>query len=257
MIRAKIAGVPVEIRCRHEENESFFADYFTDESPKFIVEPEADDLERIRVSAEQMAVNEGREPEHYSESYLENNAVHALLAEKLVEYGVLLMHGSALAMDGEGYIFTAKSGTGKSTHARLWRERFGSRVEMINDDKPMLRIENGSVMVYGTPWNGKHRLGVNDRAPLKAVIHLTRDTKNHINPIAGREAFALIYRQAYVSRNPETTRRIVAMEEELIRSAAFYRLGCNMEIEAAETAWRGMNPGKPLPEAGKDEQNEA
>ncbi len=83
-------------------------------------------------------------------------------------YDTVLFHGSALAIDGDGYLFTAKSGTGKSTHTRLWRERFGDRVVMINDDKPLLHIDAGSVIAYGTPWNGKHRLGTNASVPLRA-----------------------------------------------------------------------------------------
>ena len=248
MITVRIADVPVGIRCRYRENERFFTEYLDAGEPEFVLEPSAEDLKRIRESAVREAEREGRVPADLTDAYLENNAIHALLAEALAERNVLLMHGSALAMDGEAYIFTARSGTGKSTHAGLWRERFGSRVQMINDDKPLIRIEGGRAAVWGSPWNGKHRLGGNVCAPLKAVVHLTRDTENHIYPIAGREAFALVYRQAYISRSPETMRRIVALEEGLIRAAAFYRLGCNMDPEAAEVSWSGMNPGKPLPE---------
>ena len=78
-------------------------------------------------------------------------------------------------MDGEAYIFTAVSGTGKSTHAMLWREVFGERVRMINDDKPLIRITpEGKAVVYGTPWDGKHHLSKNSAFPLKAICWLTR-----------------------------------------------------------------------------------
>ena len=73
--------------------------------------------------------------------FLENNALHILIADKFLEYNILMLHGSALSMHDEGIIFTAKSGTGKSTHARLWREAFGSKVQMINDDKPMINVD--------------------------------------------------------------------------------------------------------------------
>ena len=121
--------------------------------------------------------------------------LHALLAEKLVAYGALLMHGSALCMDGNAYIFTAKSGTGKSTHARLWREAFGDRVWMINDDKPMIRVDE--MRVYGTPWDGKHHLSRNASAPLKAIVKLERAEENRVAPLAKADAF-----QAAPSRQP-------------------------------------------------------
>ena len=83
-------------------------------------------------------------------------------------------------MDGAAYLFTAPSGTGKSTHTRLWREVFGDRVWMINDDKPMLRISENLVTAYGTPWNGKHHISRNASAPLKAIVQLNRGKENII-----------------------------------------------------------------------------
>ena len=153
-----LAGVPVRIRCRFEGNKAFLSDYVTDGEPLFTVEPTEDDLLRMQADFDRMDEAEGIPRHRRTEEFLENNAIHALLAEKLVAQDVLLMHGSALCMDGEGIIFTAKSGTGKSTHARLWREAFGDRVWMVNDDKPLLKITETGVTVYGTPWDGKHRL---------------------------------------------------------------------------------------------------
>lgn len=102
-----------------------------------------------------------------------------MLAAALLYYNILLMHGSALCMDGEAYIFAAPSGTGKSTHARLWREVFGDRVWMINDDKPLVRVEEERAFVFGSPWCGKHKLGCNGSARLKAVVELTTDRNKH------------------------------------------------------------------------------
>ena len=117
----------------------------------FTIEPTEDDLARIQRGLDRIAEAEGNPKEQRSDSFLENNAIHALIAEKLVEYDILLFHGSALCMDRQAYIFTAPSGTGKSTHARLWREAFGDRVWMINDDKPLIQVQDGKAMVYGSP----------------------------------------------------------------------------------------------------------
>ena len=242
MIRIELAGVPAEIRCRYPQSEDFLRDYETDKEPLLYIEPTDEDLERIQANFDRMAEAEGNAPKRYSRRFLENNAIHALLAEALVQHNVLLMHGSALCMDGEGYIFTAVSGTGKSTHTRLWREAFGERVWMINDDKPLLRIESDGVTVYGTPWDGKHRLSRNASAPLKAIVLLTRSQTNHIEPLDRSRVFPEVYRQCYASAQPETMRRILQLEQTLLQHAECYRLGCNMEPDAALTAWRGMNP---------------
>ena len=95
-------------------------------------------------------------------------------------------------MDSNGYLFTAPSGTGKRTHVRIWRQYFGDRVWMIDDDKPLLQINDSEIIVWGSPWNGKHRLGRNASAPLKAAIFLTRDTTNHIEPLETADAFEVL-----------------------------------------------------------------
>ncbi|MBR5089187.1 MAG: hypothetical protein IK093_07150 [Ruminiclostridium sp.] len=179
----------------------------------------------------------GIPPRTRDNAFLENNSVHSLLAERLVEHNVLLMHGSALCMDGEAVIFTAKSGTGKSTHARLWRELFGDRVYMINDDKPFLRFADDTVYACGSPWNGKHRLSRNVCVPLKAIVSLERAEENSIVPLSGADAFPVMMKQAYVSGEQGTMKRIMLLEKKLIDKTAFYKLGCNMEHNAAVTAY--------------------
>jgi len=129
----ELAGIPFGVRCRFGENSAFFKDYMTGREPMFFVEPGPEDLERINTEFERMDSGYGEEIRRRSETYLENNAIHLLVAENMVMHDVLLMHGSSLCMDGEGYIFTAVSGTGKSTHTRLWRECFGDRVRMRSE----------------------------------------------------------------------------------------------------------------------------
>ena len=239
-MRVEIAEVPFEIRCRFEENLQFLYDYRTEKEPLFSIKPELSDLKRTQEEFDREAVLEGRPKQQFGETFLENNAVHLMLSEKLVSYNVLMLHGSALCMDGDAYIFTAPSGTGKSTHSRLWREAFGERIWMINDDKPMLRIKNDGVMVFGTPWNGKHRLGRNASAPLKAIVWLYRDEQNHIEPMSKVEAFPVLLNQAFGSTNLAVMTRVMNLEKELLNKVGFYKLGCNMETDAAVLAYKGM-----------------
>ena len=235
-----LAGVPLRIRCRFEENREFLADYITDLEPLFTVEPVEEDLSRIQADFDRTDEAEGHPKRRRPDGYLENNAIHSLLAEKLTEYDVLLMHGSALCMDGEAFIFTAKSGTGKSTHSRLWREVFGERVQMINDDKPMLRFTEEGVRVCGTPWDGKHRLSSNTSAPLKAVVSLERSEINRVSPMCGADAFPVLMKQCFSSKDPVIMMRIMNMEKRLLDTVGLYRLGCNTEPSAAVTAYEGL-----------------
>ena len=176
-----------------------------------------------------------------TDAYLENNAIHRAIADRLIEKNVLVFHGSALCMDGSAYIFVAKSGTGKSTHARLWRELYGDHVWMINDDKPMVRIDEDCIMVYGTPWNGKHGLGNNSSAPLKAIVELEQSEKNRIVPIDHVESLLVLLKYAYTSKDSTVMEKLMNIERYLLENVGFYKLSCNMELDAARIAKEGIN----------------
>ena len=172
--------------------------------------------------------------------YLESLAVHRKIARALLPYGVLLFHGSCIAVDGKGYLFTAKSGTGKSTHTRLWREHFGSRAFMVNDDKPLVRITEQGAVVYGTPWDGKHHLSTNTSVPLKALCVLERGEKNEITPIHAGEGFPFFLNQIYRPDTPEEMKNTLSLLNGILSETSLYRLRCNMESSAAAVSYEGM-----------------
>lgn len=171
---------------------------------------------------------------------LETFAVQRKLSEALIDYDTILFHSSALAVDGQGYLFAAVSGTGKSTHARLWREAFGDRVTMINDDKPFIRIGEDEVRVYGSPWDGKHHLSTNTSVPVKAICILTRDTTNHIEKISPQDAFSVLFQQTYRSKDPAKLAKTIDLIIRMTEKVSLYRLGCNMDPEAAKVSYEGM-----------------
>ena len=241
----EIAEIPFEVRCRFTGNLKFFREYMTDKEPLFTIEPTEKDLRISQACYDYLAEQEGSPKVQYDDCFLENDAIHSAFSMKIVEYRTLLIHGSALCMDGEAYIFVADSGTGKSTHSKLWREAFGDRVWMINDDKPVLKITDNGVTAYGTPWNGKHRLGRNASAPVKAIVSLNRGAENRIEPMSKTDAFRLLLKHAHTSRKVEWMNTILSMDKQLVDNVAWYRLFCNMEPEAAIIAWKGMNKGIP------------
>ena len=156
-------------------------------------------------------------------------------------WDTLLFHGSCISVDSKAYLFTAKSGTGKSTHTQLWKKWFGERAVFINDDKPLLKISAQGVTVYGTPWDGKHHRSTNTSCPLKAVCILTRNTENSIQRIDKKAALPMLCQQSYRPCSPIGTQKTLALVDRLGSSVPLYRLGCNMEPEAALVAYHGMN----------------
>ena len=170
-------------------------------------------------------------------------AIFRKIAESIPECGCFLMHGSAVAVDGEGYIFIAPSGTGKSTHVSLWRKAFGERAVMINDDKPFIRVEPEGIFICGTPWNGKHGLGANICVPLKAICLLERGEQNVICRISTYEAFPTLLKQTYRPYDPEAMKLTLSLLDRVSQTAGLYKLQCNMDPEAANVSYTGMNAG--------------
>lgn len=197
------------------------------------------DFEREKSARED--TKEGIPIRHFSDAYLETLAVYRKIADYLLSCDTLLFHGSVIAVDGEGYLFTAKSGTGKSTHTRLWREYFGERAVMVNDDKPLLRITDSGVTAYGTPWDGKHRLSTNTAVPLKGICILTRDTTNHIDLAESHAVYPLIVQQTNRSLTADGMKQTLSLIDRMLNVVPVYQLGCNMDIEAARVAYEGMN----------------
>ena len=214
--------------------------FASDGEPEFVVETSAADVEEEKARARISAAREGRTELYSSDEQFEALAVYRLVSERMTEYDTLLFHGSAIALDGEAYIFTAPSGTGKSTHTALWREYFGERAVMINDDKPLIHVTAEGSRVFGTPYNGKHRLGVNSSAPLRAICLLERGETNEIEHIDFSKAYGTIVQQTFRPRNGEALARTLALIDVLKEHVAFYRLRCNMEIDAARVAYEGM-----------------
>lgn len=234
----ELAGIPINVRCKHNENVDFFNGYYTNKKPTFIVEPNNEIIESVQNDFDVLNESEGNPKVRYSESFLENNAIHILIADQLSKYNTIMLHGSALAIDGEGIIFTAKSGTGKSTHTRLWREVFGSRVQMVNDDKPLIRIDE--MKVYGTPWDGKHHLSQNIAVPLKAIVKIERALENRVEPIGVKEALNLLMKRTHIPADPDKRALVMNLYLQLVRNISFYKLECNMDPEAAQVAYKNL-----------------
>lgn len=236
----KIAGHSIKIDSIYMEIHRMCEKYITNESQEFFVSIQPEDVTYERGKSEAEDKKEGIPVRHFSEEYLETLAVYRKISELLINKDILLLHGSVIAVDGQGYLFTAKSGTGKSTHTRMWCELFGERAVIINDDKPLLHITDKCITAYGTPWDGKHHLSSNISVPLKGICILERDTTNHIKRIVKSQAYPILLQQSYHSSNIKRMEKTLKLIDILSAKTGLYELGCNMELEAARIAYYGM-----------------
>lgn len=240
----RLAKKVISVEALYESTREFCRDYIVASSEADIsvsLNP-ADISAEQRKSADERRL-EGLEPYEFPKEYLETLALYRKIAEAFAPLGVILFHGSSISMDGDGYIFTAKSGTGKSTHTRIWRKVFGERVVMINDDKPLISISEKGATVYGTPWCGKHGLGANISAPIKGIAVLERGEKNSIAHLPRTEAFPRLLVQTFRPRNADALRCVLSLVDKLSASVPVYLMRANMELDAAETAYHGMKKG--------------
>ncbi len=236
----KMADKIIKVSSLNKKVHTYCKDYIAEGEPDILVEITQEDISYEREKTESEYAYEGKRAPYYSEGVLELTAVYRKIAERMPYYDTFVFHGSVVAVDGEGYLFTAKSGTGKSTHTRLWRELLGDRAVMINDDKPLIKCSDCGIMVYGTPYNGKHRLGNNIAVPLKAVCILERAEQNTIRRIDKSEAYAMLLQQVYRPTDKAAFAKTLMLIDKLAEQVGLYRLGANMDISAAETAYNAM-----------------
>ena len=152
-----------------------------------------------------------------------------------------MLHGSTVAVDGNAYLFTAPCGTGKSTHTRLWREVFGQRAVMVNDDKPFLRITSEGVMAYGSPWSGKHGLASNVVFPLKGICLLHRGAENAIRTASAEELMDFLRQQVHMPSDPALADKTLSLLDALATTVSLWDMHCNKRPDAARVAYCAMS----------------
>lgn len=241
----RIADEIVQIKAQYEKIYTYCKDYLCDGTPAFTVVSTPEDIQYERKKSEKEDLRMGIPTRSFPEPYLEGLAVYRKIVQNLLSFDTLLIHGSAIAVDGEAFLFSATSGTGKSTHTAFWRQRFGDRAVMVNDDKPLIRIREDSVSIYGTPWDGKHRLSSNISVPLKAFCILERGEENRIAPISPAEALPMLMQQSSRPSNPAQMGTYLQLLDRLSQKIAFYRLSCTPDPEAAIVAYEGMTGKRP------------
>lgn len=170
----------------------------------------------------------------------ELNALYRMISEQMPRYNGMMIHASALSMEGKGFLLSGKSGAGKSTHARMWRETFQDSVMMINDDKPLLRRNGETFFIYGTPVDGKHRLSSNTKAPLCGICFICQGDANKIRRLSASEALPKVLEQIYRNEDRTYMFKLLELADRLLKETPVYELTCTVSHEAAKLAYQMM-----------------
>ncbi len=161
---------------------------------------------------------------------------------KMFDHGCFKIHASAVVLDNQAYLFSAPSGTGKSTHTSLWCDYFGpSRAYILNDDAPIIKRVGDEFIAWGSPWSGASPLNRNAGVPLKAIAFLERSQSDWISPMASSESIVHLMEHTCVTHNPERMKKLMSMLDGLLYAVPIYRLGCTVSRSAVEIAYDGMS----------------
>lgn len=147
-----------------------------------------------------------------------------------------VFHSSSIACSDGGVLFSAPSGTGKSTHTSLWLSEFDD-VELINDDTPIIRPQqSGDTLLCGTPWAGTTGININKIVPLKAIVFISQAKRNAIRLMTPAESLKFFFEAVSVPLTPQMHLKYVDTINSILASTPVYMLSCNMDPEAAHVA---------------------
>lgn len=225
----EIAGLKVEMQPQFRRLRRQCAAYQSSGEPMMTVKPELRDLARPWM-------------DRYPEEEREYICCSAAFCRGILEHGRFFLHASAVVYEDGAYLFSAPSGTGKSTHTALWIALFpGSYI--LNDDKPVIWPNKDQITAWGTPFSGKTDLQVNRGVPLKSICFLKQGSRNQIRPVLEPEAMARMLNNTWRPGNSDTMARLLDMTGQIAATIPIYELSCTQSPEAAElacTVMKGM-----------------
>lgn len=230
----RIADLTVSLTPRYPRLLHFCRDYLAADqfavSDLCILPDDEDFVEERRISRRNASRDE----------FLEIPLTYRKLCTALLSHGAFFLHAAVIEKDGVAFAFSAPSGTGKSTHVKLWREKYGDSVTVINGDKPIVRKKDGRFHAYGTPWCGKEGWNKNSSAPIGAICFLERGEENRIERLSPSEALRLLFSQLLIPKEPDKVATLLSLTDSLLSEVPAFRLHCTISTDAAMLAYTTM-----------------
>ena len=225
-----LAGLTVEMHSRFPLARTFCKDYL-EESTGVHFSAEAVESE----ITELMRTSDAPDVPH-----AELLSLHRSIAEQLPRFGRFLIHGAAISWRGRGLLVLAPSGTGKSTHIRLWRSALGEGVGIVNGDKPIIDASGNVPTVCGTPWAGKENWQRNVSVPLGAICILRRGKTDAIRRVTPSEQIGALLCQVYRPDDVQALEQTLTLADKVFRAVPLYELACTPTENAVRTAFPAL-----------------
>lgn len=176
----------------------------------------------------------------FAQKFSINNSLMVFYALATARHKTALFHSAVIKHEGYGYMFLGKSGTGKSTHARLWLENIES-TELLNDDNPVVRVFDNEIRVFGSPWSGKTPCYKNDSCTIGGIVLLSQAPYNKIERLRGIEAYAALVPSISGKRwDKQIADGLHETENALAMRVPTWYLECLPDADAANTSYNAI-----------------
>lgn len=229
-VKINLANMIIHIQGVYDTLREYCKEYIT-------TEKKIEDFSITVTSEEIQNERESNEYDQKSDNYIEIIMTLLKIADELPDRNKFLMHGALVAWKRAGYIFTAPSGTGKTTHVRLWEKYLESDAEIINGDKPILEVKEDEIVAYGTPWAGKERLQKNTCVPVRGICFLRQSEINTIHRLSKKEALLLLLPQIYIMSDSQKAGKTLELFSEVLERIPIYEFRCNISEQAVKCSF--------------------
>lgn len=229
-----IAGLKIEMTVRYEllrnQSRKYLCDFLGE--PDIIIEAKEDKMEILHKRSPLLNI-----------AQREYICTAAVFYNNLLKFNGFMIHSSSISYGGKAYLFTADSGTGKSTHTGLWKT-YVDGVEFINDDKPAIRLIDGKFFACGTPWSGKTDLNSDTIIPMGGVALLSRGKVNTISKADNSKAVLSLLKQTHLPPFKEGTDNLADLLDQFVRNTPVFDFACDISEEAVKTSFEAMTGEK-------------
>jgi hypothetical protein len=230
----KVADLIVEVEPKYEILKTRSVPYiYTGTSEPDIV---------IKIS-EQFYADRQKENPHLSLAECEYIYTGKYFYTEIVKFNGVMLHASAVQYENYAYLFSANSGTGKSTHTHLWLEKFPT-AEILNDDKPAIRIIDGKSYAYGTPWSGKYDESINTATEIAGITFLSRGVNNEIKRTTGEDVMVDFMNQTVRPIKKDYMVYFMDVLDQILTNIPVFRMKCNISLDAVDTSYNAMKRSK-------------
>lgn len=214
-ITISLANIPIEINAAYSGYLPLFKLFECENAP----------VASVSVSSDEIAAARDNYAPESTDEYIEYMELCTKVCDALLPHGAVIFHGAAFVWREKAWIFTAPSGTGKTTQYVLWKMLYKNDIRIINGDKPILKFEGDHIFVHPSPWTGKERMGKLCSAELGGIVLLKQSSENKIYRVASNQAVGSIFVQFLFGReNAEDVYKVCEFEEKLFNKVPMWCL---------------------------------